>query len=382
MTIINDTLADTVATAGTTIVGRTQLAAETMRVVVDTLTNYGRPVTLAETVGTHDALTTRYALLMREAIGIARVLLPNQKANLTLNDALRLVDATVRGLPTTLSDTIGVAPTQAQLRGVLMLERLGLTGAGAGAAIFSRTLADVLHLADSLGNFFHGSLADGLGVLAALNVSARTAPILAEHLGLSDSLTPRLLLNVVTADTIDISADDAIQMLYTADMLDGVEISALYLSPGGEYSAWVMNTRTGWVTEYSNYQFNSFAQHGHTYLGASETGLYELAGNTDDGAAIISRIKSGYMQFGGPKLSRLAAAYLAARGEGDYVLRILTGEGAVYNYAVSTQNMHTAKVHMGKGQRARYFAFELISSGQDFDLDTLEFVPIVVQRRV
>jgi hypothetical protein len=37
---------------------------------------------------------------------------------------------------------------------------------------------------------------------------------------------------------------------------------------------------------------------------------------------------------------------------------------------------------MGKGQRARYFAFELISAGQDFDLDTIEFVPIVVQRRV
>jgi hypothetical protein len=44
--------------------------------------------------------------------------------------------------------------------------------------------------------------------------------------------------------------------------------------------------------------------------------------------------------------------------------------------------MRSTKFHMGKGQRSRYFAFELISAGQDFDLDTLEFVPLVVQRRV
>ena len=44
--------------------------------------------------------------------------------------------------------------------------------------------------------------------------------------------------------------------------------------------------------------------------------------------------------------------------------------------------MKTTKVNMGKGLRARYFAYELISTGQDFDLDSVEFVPLVAQRRV
>ena len=44
--------------------------------------------------------------------------------------------------------------------------------------------------------------------------------------------------------------------------------------------------------------------------------------------------------------------------------------------------MKTTKVNLGKGLRARYFAFELVSTGQDFDLDTLEFIPLVAQRRV
>ena len=59
-----------------------------------------------------------------------------------------------------------------------------------------------------------------------------------------------------------------------------------------------------------------------------------------------------------------------------------TGDGKTYTYAVVGKDMQTTKVHMGKGLRARYFAFELISTGQDFDLDDIEFMPLVAQRRV
>ena len=77
------------------------------------------------------------------------------------------------------------------------------------------------------------------------------------------------------------------------------------------------------------------------------------------------------------------AAYLGMRGEGEAILRLLTGDGRRYDYLVKTQNMRTTKVNMGKGLRARYFAFELeIIDGHDFDLDAIEFVPIVTQRRV
>jgi hypothetical protein len=74
--------------------------------------------------------------------------------------------------------------------------------------------------------------------------------------------------------------------------------------------------------------------------------------------------------------------YLGVRGEGEWVIKLITGDGNTYNYAVSTRNQRTTKVHMGKGLRARYWAFDMISSGQDFDLDTIEFVPIAAQRRV
>ena len=42
--------------------------------------------------------------------------------------------------------------------------------------------------------------------------------------------------------------------------------------------------------------------------------------------------------------------------------------------------MRSTKVHMGKGQRATHFLYDI--SGSSLDLDSIEMVPIVVQRRV
>jgi hypothetical protein len=174
-----------------------------------------------------------------------------------------------------------------------------------------------------------------------------------------------------------------LSLLLKPTIAEGIEITAAYLSPGeGSFTTWAVNTRTGAISQYDNFVFNSFAQMGNVYLGASEDGLFELHGDTDAGTDIVSRIKSGFMQFNGSRFSSLRAAYLGVRGEGDFVLRLLTGDGKTYDYAVSTRDMRTTKVHMGKGHRARYFAFELISTGQDFDLDTIEFVPILANRRV
>ena len=69
-------------------------------------------------------------------------------------------------------------------------------------------------------------------------------------------------------------------------------------------------------------------------------------------------------------------------GEDQAILKLETKDGATYTYQIDTRDGRSSKVHMGKGQRSRYFAWELTTVGQDFDLDTLEFGPVRVDRRV
>ncbi len=296
-------------------------------------------------------------------------------------DAVQLADAGSTARQGTALDTLTMAEVLEIARGVHILESLGLAETLAGSARYGISRADNIRLVDRILQFLGGEAADTLQLAPVVQGQQLAHRTVSDTLELVEGITPKFLIGAVAQDVVDLSADQVIQMLFQPHLRETVEFSGAYISPGGGFTAWTMNTRTAAVTEYTNFEFNSFAAVGNKYLAASSSGLFELLGDTDDGDDIVARIKSGYMQFGGVHLSRLKAAYIATRGAGDFILRIITGDGVTYDYAASTRDMLTTKVNMGKGQRARYFAFDLLSAGQDFDLDSIEFVPIVVQRR-
>jgi hypothetical protein len=248
--------------------------------------------------------------------------------------------------------------------------------------MFGKTVQEQIRLRDSLARFFAGDAIDGIGFQAVVtqkNLIPRTA---LDAVGLTDSLVPQAIFRVVAPDSFALDDANILKWLFKPVLEDSVEISAAYLTPGGNFTTWAVNTRSGATTEYSNYEFNSFTKVGTRYLGASSTGLYELDGDTDAGNDIIAHIKSGLLQLGNSRFTAFRDAYLGMRGEGDFVLRLVTGTGIIYDYNLVASSLRSTKVPLGKGLRARYFAFELISTGQDFDLDTVEFLPLVSQRRV
>ena len=205
---------------------------------------------------------------------------------------------------------------------------------------------------------------------------------LAQLLTLHPALNTKLLLKIV--GNIQLSPEQLVQMIYRGDpLLDEVVITALYISPAGTTTTWVVNTRTNAVTEYANYNFRSFAQMGNRYIAAGPEGLYELDGDTDDGELIISRLMGGYLQLNEKKMFGIKSAYVAIRGGGRFYLKLISGDGREYIYELKAQpNLMTTKVKVGKGIRTTYMAYELITEGQDFDLDSIEFLPMTSGRRV
>lgn len=356
---------------------------ESLRLVPTEVATRARTVGALDALQVSEGLIAFYGVLIRERLPVADVLTANEIATATIADALAILGHLYPAQLLLVVDGIAIQQTEAFQRGALLIEKLGLSDALQGAGRYQMTIAQSLRLTVSLGNFFGVDILDELQLDDDLFARVLAQAHLDDGVGIETAIAPQLLLNVVLRDDIDITPEMALRMLFNPTVIEGVEIAAGMLEPNGSFTTWVMNTRTGAVTEYADFVFNSFAALGNRYVGASEDGLFELLGDTDDGDDIIARVKGGYLQFGGTQLSRLKEAYIAATGQGSMILRIRTKDGAVYNYGVdSTRDGRSTKVHMGKGQRSRYFAFELISAGQDFDLDTLEFVPIVVQRRV
>jgi hypothetical protein len=66
----------------------------------------------------------------------------------------------------------------------------------------------------------------------------------------------------------------------------------------------------------------------------------------------------------------------------DVYLKLIIGDGSERVYRVRAQDMKSTRVNFGKGLRSRYYAWELMTTGADFDLESVTFIPMVASRRV
>lgn len=356
--------------------------AERVRFTPAVAVSQARPATATDSVRLFPNLIVSYGMVVAERLRFRETYSPQSIANVTAADVIRLAEAMAMGREATLADGVGIALAQELQATLILMEKLGIADRMQSNAIFQLTLRQSFRLTDSLLRWFGVDIEDGLSLDDDMFSRVLAFAGVEEAIGIEPSVAPQLIVRATASDGIAIDPEQIVRMLFQPTVVEGIEIEAGYIGPDGSFTTWTMNTRTGAVTEYADFTFNSFGRIGNRYIAASADGLYELVGDDDDGEEIIARIKSGFMQFGGTQLSRLKAAYIAARGEGEMLLKIVEGGGKTYVYRTSTRNMRSTKVHMGKGQKSRYFAFELVTAAQDFDLDTIEFVPIVVPRRV
>lgn len=321
--------------------------------------------------------------IISDVVHMQATVLPSFLYSWTVNEQIYVHDSLLRAFGASVADVVHVAPALSAALSITVLQGLGIAPTPLPSMAYTQTLVQGLAVSDALRKFFGASMLDGIGVTEQLAKQFLASPTVADGIGIAPALTQLLTMGVVLKDTTTIDDEQLLQMIFSGEILsDVIDVITAYVSPDGQFTTWSMNTRSGAVTEYTNYAFNSFARIGDDYFGASSTGLYQLIGDTDAGTNIIAELKSGYAQWGNSNFSMFKGMYLGVRGEGEWVIKLITGDGNTYNYAVSTRNQRTTKVHMGKGLRARYWAFDMISSGQDFDLDTIEFVPIAAQRRV
>lgn len=158
------------------------------------------------------------------------------------------------------------------------------------------------------------------------------------------------------------------------------------VTPGANASTYVLNTATSALTQYDNYPFNSFARFNGVYLGAKDDGIFALSGADDNSVAIEAYARVGMTDMGTSKLKRVDRCYVGYRADGDMILRVTTEDSEVRDYRVNAtgySRMHTNIVKIGRGMEARYWQFELRNQdGANFELDTMELMPIPLRRRV
>jgi len=317
-----------------------------------------------------------------ESLSVGAATIQNATSKPVLTSGLGLAGALATAWPLAIADTATISPSLITARGLTVAEALGLTPSTAPATTYGVSTAEALGLSEALLKFLGGALTEGLTVTPAVTADRCAGSVFSDALSVGDTAAATAVLRVVTAEGLDLTDAQLMQSIFSGTLTEEIILSLGVLDDAGDFTAWALNTVTGGVTQYENYLFNSYAAHGGQYLAASESGLYTLDGDTDDGTDIVGTLRSGYTQFAGTKLSVLDAAYLGLRGDGCYVFNIHTGTGEQYGYTAYAESMRTARVTLGRGLRTRYIAFELVSTGQDFDLDSVELTPLDLTRRV
>ena len=117
----------------------------------------------------------------------------------------------------------------------------------------------------------------------------------------------------------------------------------------------------------------------------NKNGLFKYGGDTDNNEEIQASIKTAALSFGTAHLKRVLNVYLGVSNSGKVVIKASTDGKATTYYEITktSENLQTQRITLGKGIVGRYWQFEIITKDNaDFELESLDFLPITLSRRV
>lgn len=163
--------------------------------------------------------------------------------------------------------------------------------------------------------------------------------------------------------------------------------SAISAALAVQYRTWVMNMRKGVLTEYENFNFNSFAFFNGMVLAAGPAGIFKLnEADKDVEAPIVWRFKTGKQDYESSFLKRVPRIYVEYRAEGDAEFTTITSEGGEQTYYLAENGIaevQTRRVPVGRGAKSRRWQMEMKSvDGKDVKVNGIIVYPEVLSRRV
>lgn len=212
----------------------------------------------------------------------------------------------------------------------------------------------------------------------------RFAMVLSDAAWMDDAEVSMRRLKAQASD--ELRAEDSVQGLRTllALLTDRVSFVGALQFGDEVYDAWVVNTHTLGLSRYTGYAFNSVGGG----FGVRSDGIYRLEGADDAGTAIPAWLETGLLDFGSAHKKQVPEAFLGVANDGRLLLKVTTSQDGKlvedwYEATVVNEAADNTRCKIGRGLKARYWKFRLENvRGSDFELESLEIRPVVLERRL
>lgn len=197
--------------------------------------------------------------------------------------------------------------------------------------------------------------------------------------GVMNLILPVLTLNASGYGAIGYAAANSLPMLTL--------VASGYQAEIGTYRIWALNMHKNALTEYTNFNFNSFANFDGRVLAAGPTGVRVLdTSSLDDATKINASVRWGNLAYGTSFNKRVARAYIGHRSDGyGKFITVTQGQGQREYLLAGNGNTETQlrRIPIGKGPKSTYWQFGYDNQdGSDFAIDSLVLRPDVLRRRV
>lgn len=272
---------------------------------------------------------------------------------------------------------------------------------------FSLLISDLLEAGDSSGTNFlinasctdfaqitsaaflmwHFIASDGLALSPSSGGVLIASANAADSLSASESLIATCWLSESATDGLMVTDIGSGAMIALVSASDGVSIYEAIVQPGSLddlVSVWVANAATAAHSRYAQYGFNSFARFSGKHYGCKSDGIYELNGDLDGTDPIKWTATLPETDLGTDEIKRLPYVYIGAKASGNLVLKVIKGPGQIYHFDVvmSGREDRAGRARLAKGLEGRYWRLEIASDTERVELDSIEFHPVKVFRRV
>lgn len=138
------------------------------------------------------------------------------------------------------------------------------------------------------------------------------------------------------------------------------------------------------VTRYTAWPFTQVVRFGDSYFGVAADGLYEIGGQTNDGAPINWQFQTCITDFKDPNKKTVASVYVGGQAGPAVTYTLVSGDDPDRTYPYSTTKTVERRNHrqkFGLGRRARYYALGLAGGG-DLAVDSIELELVGTTRRI
>jgi hypothetical protein len=201
---------------------------------------------------------------------------------------------------------------------------------------------------------FSGSLEEYNSVFELLTSAANAGDLYETVLATYELFTASLSIS----DSMDFGGS-----VYNNLSHDTVAVSGFPWAKDFGSKAWVMNTQTGGLTTYDNFQFTSLAEYKGVIYATSASGVYALTGDTDEGRVIEAEVKTGFLDFGVEQTKRISDIFVGyTGGQLEFDVETFDLPGEVYTYPMEEREAgapRNNRVKPGRGLSSRYWRFSI-----------------------